>query len=163
MDWTLDQIEALATLATDKGLAEITLTDGDKTITIKTPASVAQTVIAGAPAPAMAGYAPAPAVAQAPPAPKAAASPAPAATPASYQTVTAPMVGTFYRSSSPESPPFAEVGQRVTVGQSLCILEAMKQMNTLESELTGVVKQVLVDNGQPVEYGQPLFVIDTAG
>jgi acetyl-CoA carboxylase biotin carboxyl carrier protein len=73
------------------------------------------------------------------------------------------MVGTFYRSSSPESPPFAEVGQRVTVGQSLCILEAMKQMNTLESELTGVVKQVLVDNGQPVEYGQPLFVIDTAG
>jgi acetyl-CoA carboxylase biotin carboxyl carrier protein len=162
MDWTLDQIEALATLATDKGLAEITLTDGDKTITIKTPASVAQTVIAGAPAAPMASVAPAPAVVQAP-APVAEASPVPTATPASYQTVTAPMVGTFYRSSSPEAPPFAEVGQRVTVGQSLCILEAMKQMNTLESELAGVVKQVLVDNGQPVEYGQPLFVIDTAG
>lgn len=165
MDWTLDQIEALATLATDKGLAEITLTDGDKTITIKTPASVAQTVIAGAPAaPAMGGYAHAPALLPQAPAPVAEALPAPvAATPASYQTVTAPMVGTFYRAASPEAPPFAEVGQRVTVGQSLCILEAMKQMNTLESELAGVVKQVLLENGQPVEYGQPLFVIDTAG
>ena len=73
--------------------------------------------------------------------------------------VKAPMVGTFYRSGSPGSPSFVEVGQAVKEGDALCIIEAMKLMNEIESDATGVVKAILVENGQPVEYGQPLFLI----
>jgi acetyl-CoA carboxylase biotin carboxyl carrier protein len=79
-------------------------------------------------------------------------------TPAGH-VVTAPMVGTFYRSGSPGAPSFVEVGQSVKEGDPLCILEAMKLMNEIESDATGVVKAILVENGQPVEFGQPLFVI----
>jgi acetyl-CoA carboxylase biotin carboxyl carrier protein len=75
-------------------------------------------------------------------------------------TLKSPMVGTFYRSPSPGSPAFVEVGQSVTKGQTLCIIEAMKLLNEIESDATGVVKAILVENGQPVEYGQPLFVIE---
>ncbi len=75
-------------------------------------------------------------------------------------TVTSPIVGTFYRSPSPETPSFAEVGTRVNKGQVLCIIEAMKLMNEIESEADGVVVKALVENGQPVEYGEPLFLID---
>jgi len=74
--------------------------------------------------------------------------------------VSAPLVGTFYRSASPETPPFVEIGQRVRKGQTLCIIEAMKLMNELESEVDGVVAACLADNGRPVEYGQPLFHIE---
>lgn len=74
--------------------------------------------------------------------------------------VRAPMVGTFYRSMSLEAPPFVSVGQRVQLGEVLCIIEAMKVMNQIEADKVGVVKAVLVENGQPVEYGQPLFVIE---
>jgi acetyl-CoA carboxylase biotin carboxyl carrier protein len=77
--------------------------------------------------------------------------------------VKSPMVGTFYRAPAPEAPPYVEVGTRVTKGQTLCILEAMKLMNELESEFEGVVRQVLVENAEPVEYGQVLFRIDPAG
>ena len=73
--------------------------------------------------------------------------------------VKAPMVGTFYRSGSPGSPSFVEVGQAVKEGDALCIIEAMKLMNEIESDATGVIKAILVENGQPVEYGQPLFLI----
>lgn len=76
-----------------------------------------------------------------------------------YFEVTSPMVGTFYRAPSPGAPPYVEVGDRVRKGQTLCILEAMKLMNELESEVDGTVKQVLVENAQPVEYGQSLFRI----
>ena len=69
------------------------------------------------------------------------------------------MVGTFYRSSAPGSPSFVEVGQTVKAGETLCIIEAMKLMNEIESDASGVVKAILVENGQPVEYGQPLFII----
>jgi acetyl-CoA carboxylase biotin carboxyl carrier protein len=69
------------------------------------------------------------------------------------------MVGTFYRAPSPTAPPFVEVGSHVTVGDRLCIIEAMKLMNEIEADVAGVVKAILVENGQPVEYGQPLFVI----
>jgi acetyl-CoA carboxylase biotin carboxyl carrier protein len=72
----------------------------------------------------------------------------------------APIVGTFYRSSSPDAPVFVEVGSRVEAGQVLCIIEAMKLMNEIESDMSGVVKQILVQNAQPVEYGQPLFIIE---
>ena len=87
---------------------------------------------------------------------------APAATPAAVNqiTVTSPIVGTFYRSSSPDKPAYVAVGDVVKNGQVLCIIEAMKLMNEIESESAGKVVQILVENGQPVEYGQPLFVIE---
>lgn len=75
-------------------------------------------------------------------------------------TVTSPIVGTFYRSPSPDAPPFAEAGLRVKKGQVLCIIEAMKLMNEIESEVDGIVVKALVENGQPVEYGEPLFLIE---
>ena len=75
-------------------------------------------------------------------------------------TLKSPMVGTFYRSPSPGSPVFCEIGQSVSKGQTLCIIEAMKLLNEIESDATGVVKAILVENGQPVEYGQPLFIIE---
>ena len=79
--------------------------------------------------------------------------------PDSYD-VTSPFVGTFYRAPSPDTPTFAEVGSVVRPGQTLCIVEAMKLMNEIESDRAGVVKAILVENGQPVEFGQPLFVIE---
>ena len=75
-------------------------------------------------------------------------------------TVTSPIVGTFYRSSSPDAPPFTEMGMKVNKGQVLCIVEAMKLMNEIESDADGIVVKVLVENGQPVEYGEPLFLIE---
>lgn len=85
-----------------------------------------------------------------------------AAEPAAHHfVVESPMVGTFYRAPAPEAPAFVEVGDKVRVGQTLCILEAMKLMNELQSEVDGVVRKVLAQNSEPVEYGQPLFEIDT--
>ncbi|HYF60847.1 MAG TPA: acetyl-CoA carboxylase biotin carboxyl carrier protein, partial [Burkholderiaceae bacterium] len=101
-----------------------------------------------APAPA-----PAPAPSAAPAAPEAPAQP-------SGHAVKSPMVGTFYRSANPNSPPFVEIGSQVKEGDTLCIVEAMKLMNEIEADKAGTVKAVLVENGQPVEYGQPLFVIE---
>ena len=75
-------------------------------------------------------------------------------------TLKSPMVGTFYRCPSPGTPSFVEIGQTVTKGQTLCIIEAMKLLNEIESDATGLVKAILVENGQPVEYGQPLFIIE---
>jgi acetyl-CoA carboxylase biotin carboxyl carrier protein len=93
-------------------------------------------------------------------APVAAPPAAPAAPPVvEGHMVKSPMVGTFYRSSSPGATPFVEVGQTVKEGQTLCIIEAMKLLNEIESDKAGVIKEILVENGQPVEYGQPLFVI----
>ena len=78
-------------------------------------------------------------------------------------TVTSPIVGTFYRSPSPEAEPFVDIGARVKKGQTLCLIEAMKLMNEIESEIDGVVVRALVDNGHPVEYGEPIFLLDPAG
>jgi acetyl-CoA carboxylase biotin carboxyl carrier protein len=75
-------------------------------------------------------------------------------------TVTSPIVGTFYRSPSPDAPPFVEAGIRIKKGQALCIIEAMKLMNEIESEVDGILVKALVENGQPVEYGEPLFLIE---
>jgi acetyl-CoA carboxylase biotin carboxyl carrier protein len=75
-------------------------------------------------------------------------------------TIPSPIVGTFYRSPTPESPPFVDIGTRVRKGQVLCILEAMKLMNEIESEVDGVITRILVENAHPVEYGEPLFLID---
>ncbi|MBV2235994.1 MAG: acetyl-CoA carboxylase biotin carboxyl carrier protein [Sterolibacterium sp.] len=76
------------------------------------------------------------------------------------EVVKSPMVGTFYRASSPEAAPFVEVGQTVKTGDTLCIIEAMKLMNEIEADVSGVIKAILIENGQPVEFGQPMFVID---
>lgn len=81
--------------------------------------------------------------------------------PAKGQPLKAPMVGTFYRASRPEAQPFVKIGDRVKTGQTLCIIEAMKLMNEIEAEFSGIVVDILVEDGQPVEYGQPLFLIDT--
>jgi acetyl-CoA carboxylase biotin carboxyl carrier protein len=94
-------------------------------------------------------------------APAAAVPAAAEATPAHHHEVESPMVGTFYRAPAPEAPAFVEVGDTVRAGQTLCILEAMKLMNELQSEVDGVVRKVLAQNAEPVEYGQPLFEIDT--
>ncbi len=108
-------------------------------------------------------YPPAAIVAPAVIEPAASAPEKPAEQPKSNQIkVTSPIVGTFYRSSSPDKPAYVEVGDTVKKGQVLCIIEAMKLMNEIESETTGKVVQILVENGHPVEYGQPLFVIEPA-
>ena len=78
----------------------------------------------------------------------------------SGHTVNSPMVGTFYRSASPGTPPFADIGKQVSVGDTLCIIEAMKMFNQIEADKSGTIKAILVENGMPVEYGQPLFVIE---
>jgi acetyl-CoA carboxylase biotin carboxyl carrier protein len=101
---------------------------------------------AAAPAAAPAPAAPAPAAAEAPAAPQG-------------HVVKSPMVGTFYRSPNPGASPFVELGQSVKEGEPLCIIEAMKLLNEIETDKSGVVKQILVENGEPVEFGQPLFVI----
>jgi acetyl-CoA carboxylase biotin carboxyl carrier protein len=107
-------------------------------------------------------YMGAPSMAMPAPAAVAAAAPAPAAEAGvpSGHVVTSPMVGTFYRSSAPGNKSFVEVGQRVNTGDTLCIIEAMKMFNQIEADKAGAIKAILVENGQPVEYGQPLFVIE---
>lgn len=77
-----------------------------------------------------------------------------------YTTITAPMVGTFYRAPAPDAPPYVEVGDEIREGQALCIIEAMKLMNEIESEVSGRIVKILVENAQPVEYGQPLFIVE---
>jgi acetyl-CoA carboxylase biotin carboxyl carrier protein len=114
---------------------------------------------AAAPAPAAPGAAAA--AAPAPAAPAAEAAPAPAAAPKSgLIEVKSPMVGTFYRAPSPEAPSYVEIGSRVSKGQTLCILEAMKLMNELEAEVSGTIREICVENAEPVEYGQVLFRIE---
>ena len=93
-------------------------------------------------------------------APVPAAAPAPAAPAANRSTIDAPIVGTFYRSPSPDAPAFVKVGDTVSADTTVCIIEAMKVMNEIKAEKAGVVKEILVENGQPVEYGQPIFVLE---
>ena len=145
------KIKKLIELLEESDVAEIEIKEGEESVRISRGS---QTVVHAAPA----------AIAAAPVA--AAAAPAPAATPAAEaepeitgHQVTSPMVGTYYSAASPGSKPFASVGQSVNVGDTLCIVEAMKLMNQIEADKAGVVKAILVENGQPVEFDQPLFVI----
>ena len=148
------KIKKLIELLEESGLAEIEITEGEESVRIARMTQGTQVVhqLAAAPAPAPAAPAPAPA------APTAAAATAPAAR--DENLVTAPMVGTFYASPAPGAKSFVEVGQEVRVGQVLCIIEAMKMMNQIESERAGKVVAVLAKNGEPVEFGQPLFAIE---
>ena len=148
----LRKLKKLIDLVEESGIAEIEVTEGEEKVRI-TRATAAQPVFA-----APATIAP---VAAAP----VAAAPAPAvsAAPAVRDLSNAqksPMVGTFYRAPGPNAPAFVEIGQQVKAGDTLCIIEAMKLMNEIEAEKSGVIKEILVDNGTPVEYGEPLFIIE---
>lgn len=147
------KVKKLIELLEESNVAEIEIHEGEESVRIsRMPAALpAQAVVQAAPAVAMA-------------APAAAAAPQEiaAAEPVAHEghAVTSPMVGTFYEAASPGAKPFASVGQKVSVGDTLCIVEAMKMLNQIEADKAGTVTAKLVENGQPVEFGQSLFVID---
>jgi acetyl-CoA carboxylase biotin carboxyl carrier protein len=146
------KIKKLIELVEESGISELEITEGEESVRIHRAGHPLPPVQYAAPlAPAIAAP-----VAAAPLAHLEAAAPAPM----SGHVMCSPMVGTFYRSSSPEAKAFAEVGQKVKVGDTLCIIEAMKMMNQIESDKAGVVTQILVDNQDPVEFDQPMFVIE---
>ncbi len=147
------KIKKLIELVEESGIAELEITEGEESVRISRGMVAAQV--------APVAYA-APQVAAAPvaAAPSAAPSSAPAAAELSGHVLRSPMVGAFYRSSGPDSAPFVEVGQQVKVGDPLCIVEAMKMMNQIQSDKAGVIKSILVENGDTVEFDQPLFVIE---
>ena len=152
----LRKLKTLIDLVQNSGISELEISEGEEKIRI----SKQVTAMAPAPTTVMLGAQ----QVQSAPAAAPAAAPAPAPAPAvaaepEGHIVTAPMVGTFYRSGGPGAPSFVEVGSAVKAGDTLCILEAMKLMNEIESDATGTVKAILVENGQPVEFGQPMFVI----
>lgn len=158
------EIQELINFLSESGLEEVNIETDNFKVSIKRSAE--QTVIASA-APAPVAAAPAPAAPAPTPAPAPQAAPAPAAdggsAPASDSNlieIKSPMIGTFYRSANPESPAFVEVGSSVKAGDAVCIIEAMKLFNEIESEVSGKIVKVLVDNAQPVEYDQPLFLVD---
>ncbi|MEC9263399.1 MAG: acetyl-CoA carboxylase biotin carboxyl carrier protein [Pseudomonadota bacterium] len=147
------KIKKLIELVEESGIAELEITEGEESVRIHRGSSqAAAPVHYAAPAPVAAPAAPAPVAAPA-------AAPAEPEAPAGH-TVKSPMVGTFYRASSPTAKAFVEVGQSVNVGDTLCIVEAMKMMNQIESDKAGVVKAILVDDKEAVEFDQPLFIIE---
>ncbi len=148
------KVKKLIELLDESGIAEIEITEGEESVRISRYAPGA--AVAAAP---VAMAAPAPAALAA--APAAAAAPAEAAEPEEDGfEVTAPMVGTFYAASSPGAAPYVQVGDRVNEGDTLCIIEAMKMMNQIEADVSGVVKSIRLQNGEPVEFGQTMIVID---
>ncbi len=145
------KVKKLIELLDESGIAEIEITEGEESVRISrysqgAPVAPIHHVSAPAPAPATA--------------PEPAAAAAPAEPEEDGFQVTAPMVGTFYAASSPGAAPYVQVGDRVKEGDTLCIIEAMKMMNQIEADVSGVVKSIRVQNGEPVEYGQTLIVID---
>ena len=160
----LKQIKQLIDLMQRSDLTEFAVEEEGFKIKIARASSAgAAPVVVAAPVAALPAVAPAPAPAAASAAPSAPAAPAPAAAPAGDEAgvvyVKSPMVGTFYKAASPESKAFAEIGTKVTETSVVCIIEAMKIMNEIQSEVKGTVVEVLVENGQPVEYGQKLFKV----
>jgi acetyl-CoA carboxylase biotin carboxyl carrier protein len=164
----LRKLKTLIELVQDSGIAELEITEGEERVRIVHGSQrplVAAAAPLGAPIPAVAAVA-----AVAAPAPAAVAAPAAAAAPTidpgaealaklDGHVVKSPMVGTFYRSASPGSKAFVEIGASVKKGDTICIIEAMKLMNEIEADQDGVVKAILIENGQPVEYGEPLIVL----
>ena len=151
----IKQIQDLIKFVAKSGVNEVAIEEEDFKITIKTnqaPTYVTATVPTAAPLPVAAPAAPAPEAAK------------PAATKAedtsNYLTIKSPMIGTFYRSSSPDKPVFVNVGDDITAGNVVCIVEAMKLFNEIESEVSGKIVKILVDDAQPVEYDQPLFLVE---
>jgi len=151
----LRKLKKLIDLVEESGIAELEITEGEEKVRITRHAAGSQMVFASPQQMhMMGGIAPAAA-------PAVAAVPAVAAAPAEPEghSVKSPMVGTFYRSASPGAKAFVEVGQSVNAGDTLCIIEAMKLLNEIEADQGGVIKAILIENGQPVEYGEPLFII----
>ena len=148
----LRKLKKLIDLVQESGIAELEITEGEEKVRINRVGipghpgmmTMPQATLPSVPA-ATSALATVPAV-EAPAEPEG-------------HIVKSPMVGTFYRSSAPGSKPFVEIGQNINAGETLCIIEAMKLLNEIEADQSGVVKKVLVENGQPVEYGQPLFII----
>ncbi|MDP2760314.1 MAG: acetyl-CoA carboxylase biotin carboxyl carrier protein [Sideroxyarcus sp.] len=147
----LRKLKTLIDLVEGSGIAELEISEGEERVRItRVVTSTPQQAYAPAPQPVVAAAAPQPAA-------PAAGSAKPAAP--EGHVVKSPMVGTFYRSASPGSKPFVDVGQSVNSGDTLCIIEAMKLLNEIDADQAGVIKAILVENGQPVEFGQPLFII----
>jgi acetyl-CoA carboxylase biotin carboxyl carrier protein len=149
----LRKLKKLIDLVQESGIGEIEITEGEEKVRISRQGAAGAPIMMAAPSmqpmamPASAAPAAAPAAAP------------PPAEPTGH-IVKSPMVGTFYRAPSPGAPSFAEIGTQVTKGQTICIIEAMKLLNEIAADATGTVKSILVENGQPVEYGQGLFVIE---
>ncbi len=149
----LRKLKKLIDLVQESGIAELEITEGEEKVRISRAGNALQTAVMTMPqAPTMTAAAAANAAAAPAAVPEAPAEP-------EGHVVKSPMVGTFYRSSAPGAKPFVEIGQSVNAGDTLCIIEAMKLLNEIEADQGGVIKSVLVENGQPVEYGQPLFLI----
>lgn len=149
----LRKLKTLIDLVSESGVAELEITEGEDRVRIvnrngAAPVQVHQPVTVAQPMPVPV------------PAPEAAPAPAPAAPQQTGTPLTSPMVGTFYRAPSPGADPFVKVGNTVKKGQVVCIIEAMKLLNEVEADMDGTVKEVCVENGQPVEFGQSLFIIE---
>jgi acetyl-CoA carboxylase biotin carboxyl carrier protein len=147
------KVKKLIELLEESGIAEIEIKEGEESVRISRTSQIA------APAP-MQYAAPMPAPAPAAPAPAATAAEEAAESVPAGHMVRSPMVGMFYRASSPGSSPFVEVGDTVSAGDTLCIIEAMKILNQIEADKSGKITAILVENGQPVEYDEPLFIIE---
>jgi acetyl-CoA carboxylase biotin carboxyl carrier protein len=151
----LRKLKTLIDLVAESDIAELEVTEGESKVRIVKSSSAAQHQVVmmpqamGASAPMMGAPAAAPAVA----------APAAEAAAPTGHVVKSPMVGTFYRAAAPGAAPFVDVGSTVKEGDTLCIIEAMKLLNEIDADASGVIQQILVENGQPVEYGQPLFII----
>lgn len=149
----LRKLKTLIDLVSESGVAELEITEGEDRVRIvnrngAAPVQVHQPVTVAQPMPVPV------------PAPEAAPAPAPAAPQQTGTPLTSPMVGTFYRAPSPGAVPFVKVGDTVKKGQVVCIIEAMKLLNEVEADMDGTVKEICVENGQPVEFGQSLFIIE---
>jgi acetyl-CoA carboxylase biotin carboxyl carrier protein len=149
----LRKLKKLIDLVQESGIGEIEITEGEERVRISRQLAPGPVMMASPPVQQYAMGAMPGAGAPAAPAPAAPEQP-------KGHTLKSPMVGTFYRAPSPGAPSFVEVGQTVSKGQTLCIIEAMKLLNEIESDMAGTIKAILVENGQPVEYGQPLFLIE---
>ncbi len=146
------KIKKLIELVEESGINELEIAEGEESVRISRGASVVHTAPSVAPAPIS--------VAAAPVAAAAATAVSEAAPVVSGHVIRSPMVGTFYSSSSPDAPAFVEVGQHVNAGDTLCIVEAMKMMNQIEADKSGVIKEILAQNEDAIEFDQPLFIIE---
>lgn len=152
----LRKLKKLIDLVQESGIGEIEITEGEEKVRISRQGPAGQPMIMAAPPVAM----PVPGAAAPSSGPSAALAPPAQPEPPAGHVVKSPMVGTFYRAPSPGAPSFVEIGQSVTKGQTLCIIEAMKLLNEIESDAAGTIKAIMVENGQPVEYGQALFLLE---
>lgn len=158
----INEIQDLIKFVSKSGVSEVEIESKDFKLTIKTPPyKRGKQVVEAVAAPVQQVFAPpaAPVVAAPTPAPVAAA-PAPAEDNSNYVEIKSPMVGTFYQSASPDKPPFVSVGDVVEAGKTVCMIEAMKLFNEIDSEVSGKIVKILVDDASPVEYDQPLFLVD---